>query len=102
VLVEGAARPGDERRQRVREVAVAAVAEAVPGHVDRRPEGVAVEQRRELPALVRVEHRVGDGEALRVEAGLKCRPVERVDAPGDGGLLRGDGHARRTPAGAGT
>jgi hypothetical protein len=46
------------------EVAVAAVAEAVAGHVDGRAEAPVVEQRGERGALAGVEQRVGDGEAV--------------------------------------
>ena len=44
VAVERAAQLGDRVRERMLEVAIAAVAEAMAGHVDRRAEAAAVEQ----------------------------------------------------------
>ena len=72
------------------EVAVAAVAEAVAGHVDGGAEAPVVEQRGERGALAGVEQRVGDGEAVGVEVVAESRPVEGV----------GGEHARPTRAGA--
>jgi hypothetical protein len=60
------------------EVAVAAVAEAVAGHVDGGAEAAAVEQRGERLALGGVEQAVGDGEAVAVEALAEIVPVQRV------------------------
>jgi hypothetical protein len=74
------------------EVAVAAVAEAVAGHVDRRAEAVAVEQRGEEAALLRGEHGRREGEAALVERSDERGPVEGVDA---GGQV----HARATGRG---
>jgi hypothetical protein len=62
------------------EVAVAAVAEAVAGHVDRRPEAPALEQGGQVAALGRAQQRLGHGEAAGVELLLEVVPGQRVDA----------------------
>src|SRR4051794_34494927 len=51
VAVEALAQLGDRRGQRMVEVAIAPVAEAMAGHVDRRAEAAAVELRGEVVAL---------------------------------------------------
>ena len=68
------------------EVAVAAVAEPVAGHVDRRAEAAAVEQVRELVRLAVVEQRLGEREAAGVELVAEVVPVEIVDAVLEGGV----------------
>ena len=67
------------------EVAVAALAEAVAGHVDRAAEAPAVEQVGQVLGLARVEQRRGDRVAVVVEALVQLGPVERVDALADAG-----------------
>jgi hypothetical protein len=74
--VEALAQLADRRRERVVEVAVAAVAEAVAGHVDGGAEAPLVEQGGERGALAGVQQRVGDGEAVGVEAVGESGPVE--------------------------
>ena len=76
------------------EVAVAAVAEAVAGHVDRRAEAPAVEQLGEPGGLGGGQQRRGDGEPAVVELGGQVVPVEGVDA-------RLDSHVGVTRAHAG-
>ncbi len=72
----------DDRRQRVREVAVLAPAVPVSGHVDGRPEPPAlVVQVDEGGTLRRAEERSDHGNADVVEAGSGHRPVEFVDSP---------------------
>ena len=74
----------DRLRERVVEVAVAAVAEAVAGHVDRRAEAVVlVEDRDEAAAGVGVEQATGDGTTDVVQAGRHRIPVERIDVAHD-------------------
>src|SRR4051794_21299796 len=80
--VEGAPQRADRLRQRMVEVAVAAVAEAIAGHVDRRAEAAAVEQLGELGALAGTQDRLGDREALSVELLPQGAPLESVDAVG--------------------
>jgi hypothetical protein len=79
VAVEGAAQLGDGVGQRVVEVAVAAVAEAMAGHVDRRAEAPAFEQVGQLVRLVAIQQRRGDGVGLVVELLAQRVPVERID-----------------------
>jgi hypothetical protein len=62
----------------LREVAVAAVSEAVTGHVDRRPEPAVVGQVGEVAVLLVAQHRLGDRVALLVESGAQRRPVQGV------------------------
>ncbi len=73
----------DDRWQRVTEVTVLALTEAVPGHVDGRSEpavvGVEVD---ELTAGVGLEHVAGDGDADGVEVGVDRLPVEVVEPHG--------------------
>jgi len=88
VPVERSAQLGDRVRQRVVEVAIAAVAEAMAGHVDRRAEAPAVEQIRQRRAFTVAQERVADGEAALAELAAQILPVQRVDAPG-GGDCRG-------------
>jgi hypothetical protein len=108
--VEAVAQLGDRPRQRVVEVAVAAVAEAVTGHLDGRPEPAVVEEAGEPGALGLAEQPLGDGEAAAVELGGQLAPVERLD-PAPQRSRRGDVHRSfslrrwsggRTPSGAGT
>jgi hypothetical protein len=80
------------------EVAVAAVAEAMTGHVDRRAEPPVLEQRREVVALVRVQEGIGDGEAAVVERRAERVPVEGVDAVRERG--GGGRHKEANAAGA--
>jgi hypothetical protein len=81
-LVERDARCLDQIGQRACEVAVAAVTEAVAGHLDRRAEAILVEQPGELAALVLVEHGLGDREAPVVELAFQVVPVECCDSSG--------------------
>src|SRR6185503_18311706 len=60
--VERAAQRFDRVRQRALEIAVAPVAEAVAGHVDRRAEVAAVEEAGEFGGLGVGEQRGGHGE----------------------------------------
>jgi hypothetical protein len=53
VPIEGLSQGADRVRERVIEVAVAAVAEAMASHVDRGAEAAGVEERREVRALAR-------------------------------------------------
>jgi hypothetical protein len=62
------------------EVPVAAVAEAVAGHVDRRTELPSVEEAGELLALALGQKRAGDGEAAFVQLAGEVVPRLRVDA----------------------
>jgi hypothetical protein len=94
--IERGAQLGDLRRQRVVEVAVAPVAEAVARHVDRRAKAAAVEQVGQGGALAGLEQSGGDGEAALVQLALKLGPVEGLDAVGQ----RWRGHGPTTPAGA--
>jgi len=80
VGVERAAQPFDGVGQRVLEVPVAPVPEAVAGHVDRRAEAPAVEQFGERRGLGVGEQRRGHGEAALVELRGQVVPVEGVDA----------------------
>jgi len=66
----------------VSEVAVAAIAEAVARHLDRRPEPVALEQVRELDALTLGQDGLSDREALLVELALQLVPIQPADAAG--------------------
>lgn len=61
------------------EVAVAAVAEAVAGHVDRRAKLAAFEQVGQLTALVGVQQGFADREPPAVESGAQLVPGQRVD-----------------------
>jgi hypothetical protein len=95
VAVEGRAQLADRVRQRVVEVAVAAVAEAVAAHVDRRAEAPAVEEIGQLRGLTSVQERLGDRMALVVELLAQSFPVERVDPVADAGC-RHVGHMDAT------
>ena len=81
VAVERARAARRSLRQRVVEVAVAAVAEAVARHVDRRAEAPAVEQVGERLAFGAVRSGARDRESARVELLAQVVPGERVDAP---------------------
>ena len=85
--VERPAQVGDGVGERMVEVAVAAVAEAVAGHLDRRAEAAAVEQVRELLRLAVVEQRLGEREAAGVELVAEVVPREVVDAVLEGADL---------------
>ena len=78
MAVERAAQGGDGLRQRVVEVAVAALTEAVARHLDRRPKPPAVEQIGQLRALGGGEDLVGYREATGVELGADLLPVEGI------------------------
>jgi hypothetical protein len=95
VAVERAAQLRDRGRQRVLEVAVAAVPEAVAGHVDGGAEAAAVEEVGEVRALSLVQQRLADREPARVELVGEVNPGERVDARGEGALGGEGGHAGR-------
>ena len=77
------------------EVAVAAVAEAVAGHVDRGAEAAPVEEVRQRLALGRAEERLGDREPALLELLAQVLPGERVDAVADVGRGAGRGHRGR-------
>lgn len=93
-FVECAAPRRDQRRQRIREVLVFALAEAVALHDHAAAEMMAafVVHRRELGAFLRREELAGGGAAAGGEIGLDARPVECVDA----GRM-GCRHARSVP-----
>ena len=69
----------DRVRQRVVEVAVATVAEAMARHVDRAAEATTVEQCVERVALIGVEQRRRDRVACVVELGTQRVTVQGVD-----------------------
>ena len=96
--VERGPQRADDRRQRVVEVAIPALAEAVTGHVDRGAEAAVLEQLGELVALVGGQHRGGRREAALVELPGQLVPVEGVDAVGD--RCEGGGHAPWNDPGA--
>jgi hypothetical protein len=75
------------------EVAVAAVAEAVARHVDRRAKAPTVEEACEALAFSGGQQRVGDRKAAVVELRPQAGPVQHVDAWGDGYLDARIGHA---------
>ncbi|HEY2869349.1 MAG TPA: hypothetical protein VGJ11_07560 [Gaiellales bacterium] len=78
--VERAAGGGDGIRQRVVEVAVRALAEAVAAHLDGRAEAAVIEASGELRALVGGEDGRCLDEAVVVQPRLQGGPVEGGDA----------------------
>jgi hypothetical protein len=87
MLVEGGPDGIDQRRQRVGEVTVAAIPEAMARHVDRRAKPGSVEQVGKLPALLSVQDLLGDSESALVELVTEALPVQGVNSlvDGDGG-----------------
>jgi len=67
------------------EIAIAPVAEAVPGHLDRGTELAAVEQIGQLVGLILGEHGNGHGVAFVVENAAQALPVERINSGADVG-----------------
>ena len=91
VAVEARAQRRDRLGERVVEVAVAAVAEAVACHVEGGAESAVVEQRGEVVALGGVEQRLGDRKPVTVEAFVEGGPVEGVGGAHVGGTRSGGG-----------
>ena len=84
VRPEGCPQVSDEVRERWGEVAVLALAEAVAGHVDGRPEQlVVVVEPGDGSALVGAEDGTRDGATEVVEIGGNVGPREPVDPSGD-------------------
>jgi len=91
--VERVARAVDELGQRRVEVLVLALAEAIAAHVDGRAKAPVLEARGQLAALSVTEHGRCLDEAVLVHARGQGRPVEVLDAAGDG-LRRSGAHRR--------
>jgi hypothetical protein len=80
------------------EVAVAAVAEAMPRHVDRGAEAARVEQRGQLARLALAQQPRRDREAARVELLAQLVSREAVGALPERGIGCSGGHPPATAA----
>jgi len=93
--IERSAGALDQLGQRMREVAVAPLAEAMPRHVDARAKPLAVELAGELATLLAAEHPLGDRETAVVQLPGQVLPVKPVDALGNLSGAAGCGSAHR-------
>src|SRR5580704_14849341 len=81
---------GNQRRQRIFEIAVFALAESVPCHVDMAAEMFFARVKRgDVVALVRRQQFWQDSAAETVEIVADRAPIVRVDAPVDGYFVSG-------------